>query len=108
MKKVLVFFLLLFSLTLVYGQNQQPPAAKTVIDRNNLKIRPNSRDYTMVRKGNNHQRILQLHTHAMMLRKQAILNRKQAMDRRREYLQTRMIKQQQNRQRMIRHQSIHR
>jgi hypothetical protein len=76
----------------------QPPA----IDRNNLVIRQNSRDYAIVRRGNNHQRMMQIRTEVMIRHRQAIINRRIAMDRRRRLIQQRMIRQQQIRQRMIR------
>jgi hypothetical protein len=108
MKKVLLLGTFLFSFILVYCQNLKPTSAESKIDRNNLQIRPNSRDYAMVSKGNEHQRMLRLRTHDMMLHKQALLNRKQAMDRRRQNMQQRMLRQQQNRQRLIHQRSIHR
>jgi hypothetical protein len=108
MKIVLILGFFLFSVTMVNGQNQKPSSAKSKLDRYDVLIRPNSRDYTMVRKGNEHQRMLRLRTHDIMLRRQALLNRKQAMDRRREMMQQRMMRQQQNRQRMIHQRNIHR
>ena len=49
-------------------QAQDAPAMPEVpaIDRNNLVIRQNSRDYAIVRKGNNHQRIMQIRAEVMM------------------------------------------
>jgi len=108
MKFVLALGLFLFSITQAYGQAQTPGPARSVPDRNNLMIRPNSRDYAMVRKGNDHQRLMKLRTQDMMLRKQALMNRKQAMDRRREMMRQRMIRQQQIRQRLIHQRNIHR
>jgi hypothetical protein len=86
----------------VYGQEQTAVPQNSGIDRNNLVIRQNSRDYAIVRKGNNHQRMLQIRAEVMRRQRQAILNRKMAMERRRRIIQQRMIRQQQIRQRMIR------
>ena len=102
MKRFLFFGFFVCSHLLLQGQNQQGTQAPSGISRNNLAIRPNSRDYTIVRKGNNHQQMLQMRTQAMMLNRQAMLNRKLAMERRRQYMQQQMFRQQQMRQRLIR------
>lgn len=55
MKKILVFFFLIFlnGMMLVVGQeNVSPPANKSSIP-----LRPNSRDYAPVRRTNDHQRL---------------------------------------------------
>ena len=108
MKKLYILSLFLFAVYLIYGQNQTPVSIQSGIDRNNLQIRPNSRDYAMVRKGNNHQRMLQMRKHELMVRKQAMLNRKWAMDKRRKYTHQKMLRQQQYRQRLIHQRGIHR
>ena len=103
MKKILLTGLFLIAVMMVYGQDQSTPTPQNnVIDRNNLVLRPNSRDYAIVRKGNNHQRMLQVRTEVMMRQRQAIINRRMAMERRRQIIQQRMIRQQQIRQRLIR------
>ena len=108
MKKILLLGLFLGSLSIAHAQN--PPAASPPeqIDRNNLMIRPNSRDYMMVRKGNDRQRIIQNRKNALMMRRLAIMNRRHAMDRRRELLQQKMMRQQQVRQRLIHQRGTHR
>lgn len=108
MKILLLFGLFLFSTVVATGQNPPASPEQIRIDRHNLQIRPNSRDYTMVRRGNEHQRLLMFRIHDKMIRRQALLNRKQAMDRQREMMQHRMIRQQLNRQRMVHQRNIHR
>lgn len=108
MKKIFLLGLILGCLTLAHAQNPPESVAAPPIDRDNLQIRPNSRDYMMVLKGNDHQRILQNRKNAVMLRRQAILNRHMAMERRRALMQKKMIRQQQVRQRMIRQRGTHR
>lgn len=102
-----IFFVIALSFIFGAVQAQEAPAAPQIpsIDRNNLIIRQNSRDYVIVRQGNNHQRIMQIRTEVMIRHRQAIINRKIAMDRRRQLIQQRMIRQQQIRQRMIRQRS---
>jgi hypothetical protein len=109
MKKLLLLGILACSSILtMLGQDQPQSTVKSPINRDNLTLRPNSRDYTIVRKGNNHQRVIQLRTQAMMRNRQALLNRKMAMERRRSAMQQKMIRQQQIRQRMIRQRRMHR
>lgn len=108
MKKILFVFLLFLTGIVAYGQDPTIPAQSQGIDRSSLTIRPNSRDYAIVRKGNNHQRMLQIRTEIMIRQRQAILNRKMAMERRRQIIQRRIIRQQQIRQRMIRQRNSHR
>jgi len=109
MRKFLLFGLLLCSATILSMAQEQPQlSGKSPINRDNLTLRPNSRDYTIVQKGNNHQRIIQMRTQAMVRHKQAMLNRKMSMERRRVILQQKMMKQQQIRQRMIRQRGMHR
>jgi hypothetical protein len=83
------------------GQEQPAPAVKQGISRDNLAIRPNSRDYNIVRQGNNHQRIIQMRTQAMFRHKGALMNRKAAMERSRLVIQQQMMRQQKIHQRMI-------
>jgi hypothetical protein len=106
MKRLLCFSLLVGSSMLLFAQQQEAPQGTTGINRNNLTIRPNSRDYTIVRKGNNHQQMLQMRTQAMMMHRQATMNRKMAMERRRQYMQQQMLRQQQVRQRMIKQRHV--
>jgi len=108
MNKVYILGLLLLAPFLAHTQDPPVTATTPPIDRNNLQIRPNSRDYLMVLKGNDHQRVLQNRKKALLLRRQAIVNRRMAMDRRRELVQKKMFRQQQVRQRMIRQRGTHR
>lgn len=102
MKKLIMIFLLWIVFFTVYGQEQTPIQQHSAIERDNLVIRQNSRDYAIVRKGNSHQRMLQIRSQVMSQQKQAIMNRNMAMDRRRQIIQRRLLRQQQIRQRMIR------
>jgi len=110
MKNFLLLGLLAFAVQFTaLSQNQQVTTnVAPRISRENLTIRPNSRDYHIIRKGNNHQRVIQMRTQAMLRHKQAMLNRKVAMDRRRVVQQQKLMKQQQIRQRMIRQRDMHR
>jgi hypothetical protein len=109
MKKYLLLGLLICGSALP-APGQEPPRSPGTagIDRNNLALRPNSRDYTVIRKGNNHQRIIQMRSQALTRNRQAMLNRKMAMERRKSAMRSKMIKQQQIRQRMIRQRGMHR
>jgi hypothetical protein len=102
MKKLWIS-LFLFCITGLFAYAQQKPEGntKTPVTRENLKLRPNSRDYTLVRKGNNHQRIVQMRTQAMIKHQTGVMNRKAAMERRRIIIQQQMMRQQKMRQRMI-------
>jgi len=108
MKKFLLLGLLACSASfLAKSQQQSQSPGVSQVNRDNLTLRPNSRDYTLVKKGNNHQRVIQMRTQAMMMHKQAMLNRKMSMDRRRVSMQQKMFRQQQIRQRMIRQHGMH-
>ncbi len=102
MKRLILICLSWIAFLTVYGQEQTSVQQHAAIERDNLVIRQNSRDYAIVRKGNNHQRMLQIRSQVMLRQKQAIMNRNMAMDRRRQIIQRRMLRQQQIRQRMIR------
>ncbi len=110
MKNLLLIGLLAFAVQFpVASQNLQVTNGTAQrISRDNLAIRPNSREYNIIRKGNNHQRVIQMRAQAMLRHKQAMLNRKVAMDRRRVVQQQKLMKQQQIRQRMIRQRDMHR
>ena len=92
----------------ILAQDQPATQPSGQIDRDNLVLRPNSRDYTIVRKGNNHQRVVQMRSQALIRHRQAMINRKMAMERRKSAMRNKMIKQQQIRQRMIRQRGMHR
>ncbi len=109
MKRMLLIGLMALTGNLaVMAQDQPSTKGSGQIDRDNLVLRPNSRDYNIVRKGNNHQRVIQMRTHALVRHRQAMINRKMAMERRRSAIRNKMIKQQQIRQRMIRQRGMHR
>lgn len=108
MRKFLLLGLLVCSASAIaFGQEPQL-SGESRISRDNLTLRPNSRDYNIVQRGNNHQRVIQMRTQAMVRHKQAMLNRKMAMEKRRVFLRQKMMKQQQIRQRMIRQRGMHR
>ncbi len=100
-KYILLGLLSWFSFLILYGQEQPNPPANASINRENFTLRPNSRDYAIIRKGNNHQRMVQLRSQAMIRHRQALQNRKMSMEHRRTALQRQMIRQQQVRQRMV-------
>ena len=109
MKKFLMLGILVGLSPLILNGQDQPQAGQTApVMQERIPLRPNSRDYTIIRKGNNHQRIIQMRNKAMIRNRQAMLNRKMAMEHRREIMQQRMFKQQQIRQRMIRQRGMHR
>lgn len=109
MKKFLLLGILVVSSPLIILGQDQPKARQTAqVMQERIPLRPNSRDYTIIRKGNDHQRIIQMRNKAMIRNRQAMLNRKIAMERRREITQQRMFRQQQIRQRMIHQRGMHR
>jgi hypothetical protein len=100
MKKALLsVFILCYFLAL---NAQVSPAPEKQPDIKSMVIRPNSRDYAIVRRDNNHQRILQIRREIMIQKRQAIINRQILMERRRQINRERLLRQQQIRQRMIR------
>ena len=108
MRKFLLFGLLVCSpVCVAVAQEQTGSVNSGQVNPHNMKLRPNSRDYSFVRKGNNHQRIVQVRREAMIRQRQATLNRKMAMDHQRKAMQQRMIRQQQIKQRMIRQREMH-
>ena len=109
MKKFLLLgFLVCSSVVPALGQDQPQKPNAGRINRNSLALRPNSRDYTIIRKGNNHQRVIQMRSQAMIRNRKAMMNRKMAMERHRSEVRKNMIRQQQIRQRMIRQRGMHR
>jgi len=106
--KKLILLLLLCTPVLLLAQEQPTAPGTSGINRESMTLRPNSRDYNIVRKGNNHQRLIQLRSQAMMRNKQALMNRKMAMEQRRIYIQKQMFRQQKMHQRMIRQRGRHR
>jgi hypothetical protein len=100
-KYILLGLLSWFSFLILHGQEQPKPPSKMPISSENFTLRPNSRDYAIIRKGNNHQRMIQVRSQAMMRHRQALQNRKMSMEHRKTALQRQMIRQQQVRQRMV-------
>lgn len=107
-KIVILVFLLCIPVVKSVGQERLQPSGESRINRDNLVLRPNSRDYTIVRKGNNHLTMVQMRTRALIRSKQAILNRQMAMERHRTSMQQQMIRQHNIRQRMVRQRGMHR
>lgn len=109
MKKILLLgILVVLSPLIALSQDQSRTGQTAPALPERIPLRPNSRDYTIIRKGNNHQRIVQMRNKTMIRNRQAMLNRKMAMEHRREITQQRMFRQQQIRQRMIRQRGMHR
>jgi hypothetical protein len=97
MKKLLLLGLVICLPLWVTGQDNRNQA----ISRENLVLRPNSRDYNMVSKGNNHQRVVQMRAQAMIRYKQATINRKMAMEKRRTLMQQQLLRKQNVHQRLV-------
>lgn len=109
MKSILLICTGLFVFSLLFSQEQKVKRP-AVTDKTNIAIRPNSRDYSMIRLGNNAQRMVQIRRKALARHKKAVMNRKQAIQRRRNIIimrsaRQRRIQQQriQQRRRMIQH-----
>lgn len=91
------------------GLHAQESVGQTTAGKPDLtQIRPNSRDYAITRKGNSHQRVIQMRTQAMVRHQHAMMNRKAAMEKRRAFMQQRMMRQQQVKQRMIYRRNVRR
>ncbi|HLO58311.1 MAG TPA: hypothetical protein VK179_06190 [Bacteroidales bacterium] len=98
MKKLL---LIGFVICLPFMAKAQDVTVGKTVTRENLTLRPNSRDYNIVNKGNNHQRVIILRSQAMIRNRQALMNRKMAMERRRLIIQQQLMRQQNVHQRMV-------
>jgi hypothetical protein len=97
MKKLLLLVLVICLPLWVKAQDNHGQA----VSRDNLVIRPNSRDYNMVSKGNNHQRVVQMRSQALIRYKQATINRKMAMEKRRTLMQQQLLRKQNVHQRLV-------
>jgi hypothetical protein len=108
MKKLLLAgFLACTCLIPLTAQDKPQPQKSKPIERTNMTLRPNSRDYTILRKDNNHQRMIQMRSQALVRHRQATLNRQMALEKHRSYMRHKTIRQQQIKQRMIRQRSVH-
>ncbi len=101
MKKLFVIATGIFITGLIYGQEPQESSQVDVIDKNMLELRPNSRDYAVIRCDNNHRHIIQARRIATIRHRQAVMNRRLMMRRRQQLMQQRLIRQQRIRQRLI-------
>jgi hypothetical protein len=98
-KKVLLSTgLLFFTILISQGQEASPISH---ITKSNITIRPNSRDYNMVRRGNNNQRMIQIRRKAMMKYRKATANRKLAIRRKRNLMIYKMIRNRKLHQQMM-------
>lgn len=102
MKKLIIIATGLFLVGLVYGQEPQISPPVKVIDKNRLVLRPNSRDYAVLRRDNNHKHIIRARRMAAIRHRQAIMNRRLMMRRRQQIMNQRMIRMRRIRQQMIR------
>lgn len=102
MKKLFVIATGIFLAGLIYGQEPQTSPPVRVIDKNKLELRPNSRDYAIIRSDNDHRHIIRARKMANIRQRQAIMNRRLMMRRRQQIMNQRMIRQQRIRQQMIR------
>lgn len=101
MKKLFIITAGILLAGLIYGQEPQESSQVNVIDKNKLELRPNSRDYAVIRCDNNHRQIIQARRMARMRYRQAVMNRRLMMRRRQQMMQQRLIRQQRIRQRLI-------
>ena len=102
MKKLIIIATGLFLVGLIYGQEPQTSPPVRVIDKNKLELRPNSRDYAIIRRDNDHRHIIRARKMAVIRQRQAIMNRRLLMRRRQQIMNQRMMRQQRIRQQMIR------
>jgi hypothetical protein len=102
MKKFIIIATGLFLSGLVYGQEPRISPPVKIVDKNRLVLRPNSRDYAVVRRDNNHRHIIRARRMAVVRHKQAIMNRRLMMRRRQQIMNQRMIRMRRMRQNMIR------
>ncbi len=101
MKKLFFIAAGCFLAGLLYCQEPQVSPKDQAIGKNNLELRPNSRDYAVVRSDNDHRHIIRARKMATMRQRQALMNRKIMMRRRQQIMNQRMIRQQRIRQQMI-------
>ncbi len=92
MKKTILTCTGLLIITTLFSQEELVNDISAV-DKKNIAIRPNSRDYSMIRLGNNDQRMIQIRHQAMIRHKKAMNNRKQVMQRKRELIMVRSARQ---------------
>lgn len=102
MNKLFLIATGVFLAGLIYGQEPQTSPPVGIIDKNNLELRPISREYTIIRSDNDHRHIIRARKMATMRQRQAIMNRRFMMRRRQQIMNQRMIRRQRIRQQMIR------
>ena len=100
MKRIILICAGLTVFAFLYSQEQLTSTINK-IDKSAITIRPNSRDYTIVRIGNNYQRTIQIRRQAMLRYKRATNNRKIAIQRRRNMMISKMARQRRLKQRII-------
>ncbi len=76
----------------LYGQELQTNGGNKP-DKFTLEPRPNSREYAVVLKGNDHERVLLMRKMSMLRYRQGAMNRKLLMQRRRQMINRQMIRQ---------------
>ena len=101
MKKLFIIAAGILLTGLLYSQEPEKSSQVDIIDKNKLELRPNSRDYAVIRCDNKHRQIIQARRMATMRHRQAVMNRSLMMRRRQQMMQQRLIRQQRIRQRMI-------
>jgi hypothetical protein len=101
MNKFIIIATGFFISGLIYGQEPQISPQVKVIDKNKLVLRPNSRDYAVVRRDNNHRHIVHARRMTVIRNRQAIMNRRLMMRRRQQIMNQRMIRMRRIRQQMI-------
>ena len=100
MKKIVLACTGLFIIATLFSQEKQVNDA-SVADKKNIAIRPNSRDYSMIRIGNDDQRMIQIRRQAAIRHKKAMNNRKQVMQQKREIMMVRSARQRRIQQQRI-------
>lgn len=100
MKKIVLLSTGFLLFALLFSQGQESSAVSQ-INKSNITIRPNSRDYNMVRRGNNNQRMIQIRRQAMMKYRKATANRRLAIRRRRNLMIYKMVRNRKIHQQMI-------
>lgn len=101
MKKLFIIAAATFFTVVVYGQEPTKTKANQPIDINKIGLRPNSRDYEIIRSDNNHRPVIRARKIAMVRHRQALMNRRMMMQRRQQMMRQRMIRQQRIRQQII-------
>lgn len=101
MKKLFIIAAAAFFAVVVYSQESQKNKTNQPVDIKKFELRPNSRDYEIIRSDNDHRPVIRARKIAMVRHRQAIMNRRMMMQRRQQMMRQRMIRQQRIRQQMI-------